>query len=61
MGDDAFDRWISELREDVVQGEYGYEEGEFAVYPEGWRPLYDDGLTPSAAFARALKAHRGES
>lgn len=51
-----FDAWIDTLEEDVVQGEYGYERGEFAVYPEHWRALYREGLTPSQAFARALKA-----
>jgi hypothetical protein len=51
-----FDRWVDELREDVVQGEYGYEPGEFTVYPDEWRPLYKEGLTPSQAFCRALDA-----
>jgi hypothetical protein len=51
-----FDRWIDELREDVVQGEYGYEPGEFTVYPDAWRALYKEGLTPSQAFKRALDA-----
>ena len=53
----GFDDWINELREDVVQGEYGYEEGEFSVYPDLWRPLFDEGLTPKQAFCRALGAH----
>lgn len=51
-----FDRWIEKLREDVVQDEYGYEPGEFTVYPNEWRPLYKEGLTPSQAFRRALDA-----
>lgn len=51
-----FDRWIDELRDDVVQGEYGYEPGEFTVYPAEWRALYKEGLTPSQAFKRALDA-----
>ena len=51
-----FDRWIEQLREEVVHGEYGYEEGEFTVYPSEWRQLYKDGLTPSQAFKRALDA-----
>ena len=55
--DPAFDRWMRELNEDVIQGEYGYEEGEFTAYPELWRPLYDEGLTPAAAFKRALDAY----
>lgn len=58
MDDDAFDEWITTLREEVIQGEYGYEEGEFAVHPELWRGLYDEGLTPAQAFKRALDAHR---
>lgn len=51
-----FDEWIRILDEDVVQGEYGYEPGEFVVYPEHWRPMYDAGVTPQAAFKRALDA-----
>lgn len=55
IGDDEkFREWIDTLEEDVVQVEYGYERGEFAVYPELWRALYDEGLTPSQAFKRAL-------
>lgn len=54
----SFDEWICELDEDVIQGEYGYERGEFSVFPEMWRPLFDEGLTPAAAFKRALDAHR---
>lgn len=54
--DEAFDAWIDTLNDDVVQGEYGYEPGEFTVYPELWRPLYDEGLSPAAAFKRALDA-----
>jgi hypothetical protein len=56
----AFDEWMRELNEDVIQGEYGYEEGEFTAYPELWRPLYDAGLTPLQAFKRALAAHTPE-
>lgn len=52
----SFDAWIDSLNEDVVQDEYGYEPGEFTVYPEEWRPFFDEGLTPSAAFRRALDA-----
>lgn len=54
MSTRAFDDWIDVLTEDVIQNEYGYERGEFAVYPEHWRPLYTEGLTPSQAFKRAL-------
>ena len=51
-----FDAWICELDEDVIQADYGYERGEFTVYPELWRPLFLEGLTPMEAFVRALKA-----
>lgn len=51
-----FRRWIEVLTEDVIQGEYGYEPGEFTVYPEHWRPLFKEGLTPQQAFKRALDA-----
>jgi hypothetical protein len=40
----------------VIQGEYGYEPGEFTVYPDLWRPSYKEGLTPSRAFAKGLEA-----
>lgn len=61
MGDDEnFRGWIAELDEDVIQGEYGYEPGEFDVFPEHWRPMYDEGLTPAEAFKRALKAHAAQ-
>ena len=52
----SFDEWIRELDEDVIQGEYGYERGEFSVFPEMWRSMFDKGLTPAAAFKRALDA-----
>lgn len=51
-----FDAWLRELDEDVIQGDYGYEDGEFTVYPEHWRPMFREGLTPAAAFKRALDA-----
>lgn len=54
---EAFDAWVRELDEDVVQGEYGYERGEFAVYPDAWRHMFEEGLSPAAAFRRALDAH----
>jgi hypothetical protein len=53
---EKFDKWIRELDEDVIQGEYGYERGEFTVYPEHWRPLFKRGLSPAQAFDEALKA-----
>lgn len=49
-----FQRWIDILREDVIETEYGYEPGEFTVYPDLWRPLFKEGLTPQQAFKRAL-------
>ena len=52
----TFDEWIDDLEENVVQAEYGYEPGEFTVYPNLWRSSFDDGLTPSEAFKRALDA-----
>lgn len=52
--DEKFEAWIKGLREDVIEGEFGYEPGEFTVYPEMWRGLFDEGLTPQEAFQRAL-------
>ncbi|MCG5241359.1 hypothetical protein ACIU1J_27470 [Azospirillum doebereinerae] len=57
MSKQAFVAWIRALEDDVIQGEFGYEPGEFNVHPENWRPLYDKGLTPKQAFERALAAH----
>lgn len=53
----TFKDWIVALDEDVIQGEYGYEDGEFTVYPEHWRPMWREGLSPQASFRRALDAH----
>jgi len=53
-----FEKWIDALDNEVIQGEFGYERGEFTVYPDHWRPLFDEGLTPLAAFERALAAHK---
>jgi len=55
--EDKFDAWIREFEEDVIQGEYGYEPGEFTVYPDHWRPMFNAGLTPQAAFKKALDAY----
>lgn len=52
-----FDEWIRALDEDVIQGEFGYEEGEFTVYTSHWRPLFDQGLTPRQAWQRALDGY----
>jgi hypothetical protein len=51
-----FDRWIQVLREDVIEGEFGYEPGEFTVFREHWRPLFKEGLSPRQAWQRALDA-----
>lgn len=51
-----FRRWIEVLTEDVIQSEFGYEPGEFTVYPGAWRPLFKEGLTPRQAWQRALDA-----
>lgn len=57
MNDEAFHDWICDLEEDVIQGEFGYEPGEFTVYTSHWRPLYDEGLTPRQAWQRALDGY----
>lgn len=54
----VFYAWLQELDGKVIQIEFGYEPGEFAVYADHWRPLFDEGLTPRQAFQRALDAHR---
>lgn len=51
-----FEQWIEVLDTDVIQGEYGYERGEFTVFPDHWRPMFDEGLSPPDAFKRALNA-----
>lgn len=56
-----FDRWVEQLTVDVIEGEFGYEPGEFNVTPSNWYPLYKEGLTPLEAFKRALAAHRQPS
>lgn len=59
-GEAKFRAWLADLDERVIQEEFGYESGEFTVYPEEWRPLYDEGLTPDAAWKRALDAFAQE-
>lgn len=54
---EAFEEWISALDNDVIQGEYGYEEGEFTVYTSHWIELYELGLTPKQAWVRALDGY----
>lgn len=55
-GENRFRTWLDTLRDDVIQTEYGYEPGEFDVFPEHWEPMFREGLTPSQAFRRALDA-----
>lgn len=55
--DEKFRAWLRELDEDVIQADYGYEPGEFTVFAEHWHPMYLEGITPAAAFKRALDAH----
>lgn len=50
--------WLRILDEDVIQGVHGFESGEFTVYPDHWRPLFDEGLTPSQAWQRAVAAQK---
>lgn len=50
--------WLRALEEDVIQDEFGYEPGEFTVYPDHWYSLYMEGLTPLQAWKRALDAHK---
>ena len=56
--DAAYRVWLTTLDEDVIQGEFGYEEGEFSVFPEAWHPLYAEGLTPAQAWQRAMDGLR---
>lgn len=53
-----FREWINELDEEVIQGEFGYERGEFNVYPDHWYSLFRKGLTPRQAWQRAMDAHK---
>jgi hypothetical protein len=57
---ETFDDWICELDEEIIQGGYGYERGEFTVYPELWRPAFIAGQTPREAFEASLKAYDDE-
>lgn len=50
----AYREWLDRLEEDVIQGKYGYEPGEFTVYTTHWQELYEEGLTPQQAWQRAL-------
>lgn len=55
-----YDAWLHELEEDVIQGEYGYERGEFTVYSTHWAELYLRGLTPAEAWRRALDGYANQ-
>lgn len=61
-GDDWTDdylTWLTVLEDDVIIDEFGYERGEFAVYPEAWASLYEDGLAPRDAWVRRMPdAHK---
>lgn len=59
--DEVFDAWIRVLDEDVIQGEFGYERGEFNIMPALWHPLYLEGMTPAEAWQQALDAYRSSS
>ncbi len=52
-----YEMWLRDLDEGVIQGEYGYEDGEFSVFPSHWLKLYSDGHTPEEAWLIALAAH----
>lgn len=54
---DDYLTWLTTLEDDVVIEEFGYERGEFTVYPESWEALYAEGLEPREAWQRALDAH----
>jgi hypothetical protein len=58
--DPKFRAWIRTLDEDVIQEEFGYERGEFDVFPTLWHPLYAEGLTPRQAWQRALDGFAAE-
>lgn len=57
MEDDSYNNWLTELAEDVIEDEFDYKPGEFAIYLSHWRELYDAGLTPRDAWLRALDGH----
>jgi hypothetical protein len=52
-----YHNWLTELAEDVIEDEFGYDPGEFAVYSGHWWELYNAGLTPREAWLRALDGH----
>jgi hypothetical protein len=54
---DEYLDWCHRLQTEVIEDEFGYEAGEFTVYPAIWFALYSEGLTPRLAWQRALDAH----
>jgi hypothetical protein len=50
--DQDFDRWIDELNKEI-QSEYESKD----MNPADWFDLYQQGLTPSQAWRRALKEY----
>jgi hypothetical protein len=57
LDDDDFRSWCDKLQVDVIEGEFGYEPGEFTVFRADWLPMYREGLTPAQAWQRAMDAH----
>lgn len=55
--DEQYREWLHVLERDVIEGEFGYEPGEFTVYSSHWLDLYDAGLTPCEAWQRALDGY----
>lgn len=53
----SFDRWIDELRDDVIKGTYGHDDGAYTICPDAWRIHFEMGLTPAQAFRCALGAN----
>ena len=50
----SFEEWLEELKTTVIEGEFGYEPGEFSVFADGWFPLWEAGMSPSEAFQSEL-------
>ena len=50
----AYQAWLETLEHDVIEGEFGYERGEFTVYTTHWAALYEKGITPRRAWQHAL-------
>lgn len=48
-----FNDWIEALK--VVIENDGYEENEFEVFADHWRPYYKDGYTPTSAWHKVTK------